>query len=205
MKASIKYICLLSFFSSLISAETENKPYLENNFLSEIAAYPLSKSIDNLLGEIQDLGSRSVGTDSYASSGSWIKQYMTEIGYRYLGSQYFNVATPVDRGCSLTIPFGNVLKNIKISPLWPNSVAIPILPGGEITGNLIYAGSGSIKDFDGSKINRGQTIVLMDYNSKDNWKTAANLGAAAVVYLPQHDASYEENLYKYTFQNILIN
>ncbi len=197
MKSSIKYYCLLSLFNLLISAETGNKPYLENEFLSEIAAHPFSKSIDSLLGKIQVLGSRSVGTDSYTSSGSWIKQYMTDIGYRYLGSQFFNVATPVDSGCSLAIPYGDLLKNIKISPLWPNSVAIPILPGGKITGNLIYAGSGSIEDFDGSKINRGQTIVLMDYNSKDNWKIAANLGAAAVVYLPQHDASYQENLYKY--------
>ena len=150
MKASIKYYCLLSLFNLLISAETGNKPYLENEFLSEIVAHPFSKSIDSLLGKIQVLGSRSVGTDSYTSSGSWIKQYMTDIGYRYLGSQFFNVATPVDSGCSLAIPYGDVLKNIKISPLWPNSVAIPILPGGKITGNLIYAGSGSIEDFDGS-------------------------------------------------------
>lgn len=67
-------------------------------------------------------------------------------------------------------------------PLWPNMARTNAI---RVTAHVIEGGSGSWKDLSGKDI-RGQ-IVLMNFNSGDNWKNVAALGGAAVVFRAPKD------------------
>ena len=69
----------------------------------------------------------------------------------------------------------------RIYPLWPNHVATPTVPSAGIQGNLIYVGDGELERFDGKTVEN--SIVLMDFNSADNWLEAGMLGAVAVIFV----------------------
>lgn len=77
-------------------------------------------------------------------------------------------------------------------PLEPNLVALSSTPPEGIRGPLIYGGTG-IRDFDGKPLNG--SILLMDMESRDEWVTAASLGAQAVVF-PRSPITREEAQYK---------
>ncbi|GDY13800.1 hypothetical protein LBMAG53_26780 [Planctomycetota bacterium] len=87
------------------------------------------------------------------------------------------VGVPVDRGCTLTV--GD--RTIPLTPLGPNRVASPGTLGKTLSGPLLFAGDGSFARMSG-KIVAG-AIVVLDADSRQNWTTAAMLGAQAVIVL----------------------
>jgi len=63
----------------------------------------------------------------------------------------------------------------------------------------MYVGSGTFQEFDGVPVKdeegRG-SIALMEFHSGDRWRNAALLGASAVLFLPDADATCTESLHK---------
>ena len=67
----------------------------------------------------------------------------------------------------------------------PNYVRSSMTTEDGISGQLVWGGSGYLRDFNGKEI-RG-SIVLMDFNSVTRWLNAAKAGAAAVIFVePLH-------------------
>ncbi len=91
----------------------------------------------------------------------------------------------VEERFTVTVPDPNAVGivstpqgSIEVFPLWPNGVRTSTC---DVSGPLIYAGDGAIERFDGQDV-KG-SIVLMEFNSGQNWRNAARLGAAAVIFL----------------------
>lgn len=76
---------------------------------------------------------------------------------------------------------------LPIYPLWPNGVGTSSC---RVTGRVIYGGNGSLADLSGQEV-KG-SIVLLDFNSGTNWRNAAALGAAAILFLAPDSTSRRE-------------
>jgi len=104
--------------------------------------------------------------------------------------QTYPVLVPIDHGANITI-LTEGERTIKAYTLWPNYVQTSIIPPEGYIGKLIYVGKGSLSDFNG--LNVYGSIVLMDFNSMDNWLNAARLGAKAVIFIDNSiESSYLE-------------
>ncbi|MFO8006833.1 MAG: FtsX-like permease family protein [Candidatus Brocadiia bacterium] len=65
--------------------------------------------------------------------------------------------------------------------LLPNYARLPTTPADGLKGELIWAGSGHLENFNGADV-KG-SIVLMEFSSASRWLNAARLGARAVILL----------------------
>jgi len=101
----------------------------------------------------------------------------------------FTVTVPIDYGSNLTLLGAN--QSFRIYAMEPN-VVCPVTTGPEgITGHLVYVGTGSLGEMDGQPING--SIALLDYNSGTSWRTLAEYGARAAVFIEPKWTTYEEN------------
>ncbi|MCX7599098.1 MAG: M28 family peptidase [Armatimonadetes bacterium] len=150
------------------------------------AARPVSyETIDEAL----DLGRVRKNVEYFASLGSRVSGYPgNEAAAEYILARFkalgletyvqeFDMPTPLDEGCTLEV--GG--KQFEVGALWPNLVRTCQVPPEGLTGPLIYVGKGDLTDFDGKPVENA--IVLMDFNTGQNWLNAPLLGAAAVVFL----------------------
>ena len=169
--------------------------------LENIVQLQQPQQISSYLDEIQALGPRSIGSPGLAATAKWLKKQLTQIGFEILGSQQFTVTAPVDNGSLLTVASGqDSAATFPIYSLWPNLVAVPFLPDTGLTAPLIFVGKGSLQNYDGQQIvtdGKPGVIALMEYESGRNWETAAALGASAVVFLSDSQATFDENITKF--------
>lgn len=121
-------------------------------------------------------GSRVSGYPGNAKAADMILQRFKELGLEtYV--QEFNLPAAVDEGSELTING----RSYELSALWPNHVRTCQVPAQGLTGPVIYVGRGALSDFNGKDTDGA--IVLMDFNTQQNWLNAALLNAAAVVFI----------------------
>jgi hypothetical protein len=78
----------------------------------------------------------------------------------------------------------------------PNLVRTPMTPQAGVTGSLVWAGSGDLREFNGKQVEG--SIVLMEFNSVLRWLNAAKLGAQAVVFLQPEYPFRSDAEQKYT-------
>src|SRR6185436_16233729 len=88
---------------------------------------------------------------------------------------------------------------IPLHALRPNVTVPPVTPPEGLTGPLVYAGKGAITDY-GDRSADG-AIVVLDYESFDNWERAFALGAQAVIFL----GSGNETVPKPKFVGVPVN
>ena len=82
------------------------------------------------------------------------------------------------RAASIAVDDGTVFE---LLPLWPNLVRTPKTPPEGIGGRLIYAGTGTLRAFNGKDVS--ESIVLVDFNCGVDWFNAPLLGARAVLFI----------------------
>ena len=126
--------------------------------------------------------SRVPGTRDYEKAGAWVEAQFREIGLKNVRSEKFNVTVPRTIKCELTING----QQVKLLPVYPNSVVPSSTPEAGFTASLVYGGAGRAIDFNGKVIK--DSIVALDFNSGMNWITAADLGARAVIFLEPQGA-----------------
>lgn len=168
--------------------------------LSKLVELQRSDQIADYLRHIESLGTRSIGSPGLLAMGNWLRVELSEMGFEILGSQEFFVTAPVDLGSSLTVKNDNRAKTFPVQSIWPNLIAVPFVPKDSLKAPLIYVGKGDLPDYDGKPVHRegkAGAIVLMDYDSGRGWETAAALGASAVVFLPDTQATFDENISKF--------
>lgn len=170
---------------------------------SEFNLLLLAKTIEvaNVLEHVRAIvrfGSRVTGYDGYLKTRDYIAKTLEQYGINVTFQKY-RVVVPFDEGSRIIVigEDGSILGNYTAYALWPNGVNPSSTPPEGLSGKLIYAGRGALTDFDGKHVEG--SIVLMDYNSYDNWLNAAKLGARAVIFIEPADVpSYFENLKKFT-------
>ncbi|MBC7289612.1 MAG: M28 family peptidase, partial [Armatimonadetes bacterium] len=125
---------------------------------------------------LASLGSRVSGYPGNEKAADYILRYFRTLGLEtYV--QEFDLPTPLDSGCWLEVAG----KRYEIASLWPNLVRTSQVPPEGLRGPLIYVGPGRLSDFDGKPVKNA--IVLMDFNTGQNWLNAPLLGAAAVIFI----------------------
>ena len=143
---------------------------------------------------ISSFSSRVTGYNGSIKSAEYIANQLTSYGLKVTFHSY-KVVVPVDEGSSVTVLSPNETL-YRAYAVWPNGIQSSPTPPEGLTGRLIYVGRGDLKDFDGKNVTG--SIVLMEYESGNNWLNAAKLGAKGVIFIaPLQSSTYIEALKKF--------
>jgi hypothetical protein len=143
------------------------------------------------------IGSRVTGYSGCKASAKYIENFFNTLGLQVLVQKY-GLAAPIDPSNTSVIilsPTEYANHSIKAYTLWPNSVQTSPIPSEGMDGTLIYVGTGEFEQFDGKKVEGA--IVLMDFDSQQNWLNAAKLGAKAVIFIEPTETQYEDCMAKF--------
>ncbi|MHA2276376.1 MAG: M28 family peptidase, partial [Candidatus Kariarchaeaceae archaeon] len=142
------------------------------------------ENIQSHIENLSSFGSRYTGYSGYKEAATYIKSFFQFIPrMESIESVPYEVTVPIEQETFLQI--GNT--NYSAYTLLPNSVHTGQTPQGGVSGSLIYGGSGQYSDLDGKKVNG--SIVVLEFNSGDNWINAASLGAKGVIFLAPNDSN----------------
>ncbi len=150
---------------------------------------------ENLQGHIDffsGLGSRMVGHEGNSRAAEYIHEQFEQIGLRDVTQDPFRTTSPVDKGASIQVGDGDIHP---LYGLWPNMVRTPTVPPEGVEGTLIYAEKGEYADYQGYDM--GENIVVLDFNSDNNWLKAAEMGAKAIIFIEPEDTVTMEAERKY--------
>ncbi|MEM0338036.1 MAG: hypothetical protein QW683_08985, partial [Candidatus Caldarchaeum sp.] len=194
------FTCALAFGQQKLDVEKVQARY--RTLISTISEARLAETVRWMAAQ----GSRVAGYPGADRAADYIEQQFRAIGLQNVQREPFPITVPVDEGAFLEIapppagsshsvggtkpqavppaaqgePNGGGSK-IRLYPLWPNQVRTSHLPPDGVQGNLIYAGDGQLLRFRGKPVEG--SIVLMDFNSGNNWLNAARLGAKAIIFI----------------------
>ncbi len=132
-----------------------------------------------LMDEFTRHDSRVVGYPGHEKAADFIASEFRRLGMEDVEAETYGVAVPVDRGGSLTV--AETGEAFAIHGLWPNLVKTSTLPAGGVRGHLLYGGAGEVSAFNGREVQGA--VVLMEFNSWNNWLNAAMLGAQQIVFI----------------------
>ena len=124
---------------------------------------------------IEAFGDRLTGSPGEQKTFDYAEKVLTKLRPANIHREPFEVAVPDPDSVGTLSADG---QEARILPLWPNLVRTSTC---HANGPLLYVGRGALEGFKGLPI-KG-SIVLMEFNSGSNWRNAAKLGAAAVVFL----------------------
>ena len=147
--------------------------------------------VEAVIGHVRylsSLGSRVPGYPGEVEARAYARRVLEAAGYapETIREEPFECATPVDEGARIEV--GG--ESLPLYCLWPNLVRTPTLPPEGVRAPLVDAGRGDWIDYDGREIEGA--IVLLDFTSGRNWQKAAELGAAAAIFLESQDADRRE-------------
>jgi len=144
--------------------------------------------VESLTAELSGFGSRMTGYPGYYRAADFIYSYLKGLGLRVINDTY-KVLVPVEVEAYIEAlePFR---ARVKAYALYPNGVNPSPTPPEGLSGPLVYVGKGDLGSFDGKEVNG--SIVVMEFNSQDNWLNAAKLGAKAVVFIEPDGTTYFE-------------
>ncbi len=144
--------------------------------------------MQRVLGDLRTMegfGSRVSGYEGNTKAADLILEEFKRLGLETM-VQEFDVPIPVDPGSYLDVEG----KRYHLDGLWPNLVRTSQVDRDGLTGPVIYVGAGNLSDFNGKDVRNA--IVLMDFNTQQNWLNAPLLGAAAGVFIEPLDTTRGE-------------
>ena len=163
---------------------------LSNNLLNAAENVNLD-AIKSHVKNFTSFGSRVTGYSGYYEATNYIIQELRSYGLEVIVQNY-SLAIPLDEGSHILV--NSTDTRVKAYSLWPNGIqACQTAPEG-ISGPLIYVGDGSLSQFNGYEVDG--SVVLMDFNSGENWLNAAKLGAKAVIFIAPFETDFIESLKK---------
>jgi len=166
--------------NKIIQAQGENK----------IIQIDMERILEHV-SSLSSVGSRVTGYPGCYKAADYIINAFNELGLEVKIHNY-TVAVPLDLGANITLT-QPIQKTFEAYALWPNHVQTS--PVKELEGNLVYVSGDSVNSFDGKEIE--DAIVVMDFNSWDNWIFAADMGAKAVVFIEPDETSSAEAMKKF--------
>ncbi len=124
------------------------------------------------------LGSRLSGYPGGQKAAQFVEDNLRALGLNVV-REAFSMAVPIDRGGSLQLDgHGQVFS---LHGIWPNLVRTTTLPREGLQAPIVYGGDGSYRDLKGKALDG--RIIILDFNSWNNWLRAASLGARAIVFI----------------------
>ncbi len=144
------------------------------------------------VGFFSGLGSRVTGYPGAEQAALHIHRQFRHTGLHDITFHKYDVSVPVDKGGTLQVSGG---PTARLHGLWPNLVRTPTLPDGGMDGPLIWGGKGEFEDLDGQDV--VGSVVVLDFNSGDNWLNTAYLGASAVIFIEPDSTVYLEGERKF--------
>ncbi len=152
-------------------------------------------------------GSRLAGYPGDRFAADLVERELIAAGVEGVTREPYEVVVPMDHGASLRIlrSDGNSHSDepkIELKSLWPNLVRTNTLGPQGLEGELIYAGNGDYADFNGERVQG--SIALMEFNSGKNWKNAAALGVAAVIFIEPEETSRIESRRKWSWAPVHV-
>jgi len=133
-------------------------------------------------------GSRLAGYPGARLAADWVERELKAAGISGVTREAFEVVVPVDHGAALELLEGG--GEIPLTSLWPNLVRTSTTGPEGIEGLLFYGGDGEYRDFNGREVEG--SVVLMEFNTWNNWQNGAALGARAIVFIaPEQTTMFE--------------
>ncbi|MHA2096850.1 MAG: M28 family peptidase, partial [Candidatus Hodarchaeales archaeon] len=127
--------------------------------------------------------SRFTGYPGYELSAEYIRNFFDSQNLENTSFLTYPLLVPIDMGTSIEIEG----ENFTAHTLLPNSLNPSKTSLNGVTGSLIYGGTGTYSELDGKKI--ADSIVVLEFNSLDNWINVASLGAKGVIFLPTNETN----------------
>ncbi|MGC8935452.1 MAG: M28 family peptidase [Thermoproteota archaeon] len=198
----MKEILLLFFVFIVICSQVT---YLNVNSQASLEVPDFSSLNNSRIAEdvnfFSSLGSRVTGyPGSYLAAG-YIYEVFSKLGLRPT-VQNFSVVSPIDGNDSVVVTVGKSRYSFKAYSLWPNLVQTCKTPESGISGKLIYVGKGTYQELNDKVINN--SIVLMDFNSGDNWVNVAALGAKGIIFIESKESNYAEARSKFLLTPVYV-
>lgn len=184
LRGLVGLVCLVAFSATASSA------VVDYDALRDLAP---EQRLRQTVGYLSGLGSRVAGYPGAEQAALYLQQQFRDIGLDDITFHKYDVSVPVEKSGYLEVTGQG--ERIDIHGLWPNLVRTSTLPDGGIDGALLYGGTGEYEELDGLEIDGA--IVLLDFNSGDNWLNCAYLGAAAVVFTEPDSTVYLEGERKF--------
>ncbi len=143
-------------------------------------------NIEDHIVNLSSFGSRVTGYPGYVQATNYIQDFFKTQNLSDVHTITYPLLIPYDRETRLFING----ENYTAHALVPNSVQTCKIPSSGLSGTLIYGGSGTYSDLNNKKIQ--DSIIVLEFNSNDNWINVASLGGKAVIYLPPTDTDRYE-------------
>ena len=161
--------------------------------IKEIAESITAARLRETVSVLSGLGSRVPGYAGHRKAADFIRSELEKIGLQGITEEAVEVTVPVDKGASLVV--ASTGEEIQLFGLWPNQVRTPSLPDEGVTGILIYGGRGSFKELNGKPVKN--SIVLMEFDSDQNYLNPRMLGAHAVIFYDNGRVTQGQALQKF--------
>ena len=122
--------------------------------------------------------SRALGYEGSDKAAEYVVERLRGLGYE-AKQETFPEVMPIDHGGRLECE--KLDAPIPVHACWPNLARTPSTPAEGLSGELIYARTGEYRHYDGRQVK--DSIVVLDFNSANNYLKAFMLGARAVIFL----------------------
>ncbi len=149
---------------------------LAANSYEELAGSIDMQRVVSDLQTMEQMGSRVSGYPGNQRTADMILAEFKRLGLETMVQEY-EVPVPVDPGSYLEVDG----KRYHLDGLWPNLARTSQVDRDGLSGPVIYVGAGTLSDFNAKDVQGA--IVLMDFNTQQNWINAPLLGAAAVLFV----------------------
>ena len=147
----------------------------------EVSEIVTSERVEAHVRAMSENPSRVVGYPGNRAAMEYVVDAFHAGGLAEVTIDTFTVSSPVDHGFTLTV-HDSVETEIPVYQFWPNLVRLNSFPDG-IRGPLHYGRRGEFQAFNGKEIEG--SIVLVDFDGRDQYLNARMLGARAVLF---HDS-----------------
>lgn len=147
-------------------------------------------------------GSRMPGYPGDRYAADLIEREFTAAGVLEVSRDPYDIVMPIDKGARIEILDGDNPRTITLQSLWPNLVRTTTTGPEGLSGHLFYGGQGEHHDFDGHNV--WGAIVLIQFNSWKNWKNAAALGAAAIIFIEPEETTLFEARHKWSWAPVNV-
>ena len=160
---------LLGLVSIVALSATASSASVDYDALRDLAPEP---RLRQTIGYLSGLGSRVAGYPGAEQAALYVQRQFRDIGLDDITFHKYDVSVPVEKGGYLQLSGSS--RRIDIHGLWPNLVRTSTLPDGGLDATLLYGGTGEYLELDGLDVEGA--VILLDFNSGDNWLNCAYLG-----------------------------
>ena len=151
----------------------------------EMAASSVDEeAMRSLVAELEALGTRVTGYPGCHEAARIVAEGFRALGLDDVRTETFPMVIPIaqpdeaGRHASISVEDGPTFGML---PIWPNLVRTPKTPPGGISGDLIYAGTGNLRAFNGQEVTN--SITMVDFNCQAEWFNGPLLGTKAVLFI----------------------